>query len=166
MKAALKQAKQLYKQGQMRLALIAANHAIAENSSDPDSMLLLATIHEKLGDLTHAAIYYAGVIDLSPRHRREAAFLSAKHFLAVNDAPSALGAMHMLERYLPDDVNLNHSLCSLYREARDYERALPYARVLAKRGQNFGNWLNAGIVLAGLHLHEEASAPLMKAYRN
>ena len=105
-----------------------------------------------------------GAIDISPKFRRQAAFLAAGHFLAVNDTASAVGALRMLERYTPNDIDLNHSLCSLYRETGELEQALPYARALAKKGKGFGNWLNAGVVLSLLQLYEEAFEPLRKAW--
>lgn len=98
----------------------------------------------------------AGAIDLTPNLKREVAFRAASHYLAVGDTDAALSAMMMLEKHLPDDLDLVHSICSLHREAGRYADALPYARTLAVKGQNFGNFLNTGIVLSGLGLYEES----------
>jgi protein O-GlcNAc transferase len=164
MSAAFKRAKRLYGEGRMQDALVAANEAITKDGKSPDAMLLMAKIFEALGDRAHAGIFYAGAIDISPKFRRQAAFLAAQNFLAVNDSASALGALRMLERYMPDNVDLNHWLCSLYHAANSLEEALPYARVLAKTGKNFANWQNAGVVLSLLQHYEEAFEPLKKAY--
>jgi len=164
MSGALKRARRLYGEGRMQDALVAANEAVTKDSKSPDAMLLMAKIFEALGDRAHAGVFYAGLIDISSKYRRQAAFLAANHFLAVDNAASAVGALRMLERYMPNDVDLNHSLCSLYHGTNELEEALPYARALAKTGKNFGNWQNAGVVLSLLQHYEEAFEPLKKAY--
>ncbi|MBO3759190.1 glycosyltransferase family 41 protein [Ciceribacter sp. L1K22] len=164
MSVKLQQAKRHFSDGQMQLALAAGLEAFVADRKSADAMLLLAAVQERLGDRAAAATFYAGAVDFTERHRREAAFRAATHFLAVDDPVSARAALLKLERFLPDDRELNHSLCSLYREAGDYAQALPYARRLARTATSTGNFLNAGIVLSGLDLFEEALGPLSAAY--
>ncbi len=162
--ALLDQAKQQFNEGDLKSALATLYSLFETERGDPQPMILAATIHERLGDRAMAATFYAGAIDLTPNLKREVAFRAASHYLAVGDGDAALSAMLMLEKHLPDDLDLVHSICSLHREAGRYADALPYARTLAVKGQNFGNFLNAGIVLSGLGLYEEAYPPLLQAY--
>ena len=162
--ALLDQAKRQFNEGDLQSALATLYALFETERGDAQPMILAATIHERLGDRAMAATFYAGAIDLTPNLKREVAFRAASHYLAVGDGDAALSALRMLEKHLPDDLDLAHSICSLHREAGRYSDALPYARTLAEKGQNFGNFLNAGIVLSGLGLYEEAYPPLLQAY--
>lgn len=162
--ALLDQAKRQFNKGDLQSALRTLETLLKKKSSDAQPLILAATIHERLGDRARAAFLFAGAIELTPNLKREVGFRAASHYLAVGDADGALSALRSLERHVPDDLDLAHSLCSIHRDAGRYPEALPYARTLAARGQTFGNMLNAGIVLCGLGLFEEAYPPLLKAY--
>lgn len=164
MSALLDQAKQQFNRGDFRIALATLYRLMEQERSNCDAFLLAATIHEKLGDRASAATFYSGAIDLAPTLKREVAFRAAGHFVAVGDQSSALSALLMLSRHMPDDRATVHSICSLYREAGRYVEALPFARKLAEIGEDFENHLNAGIVLSGLGHYEEAFAPLVQAF--
>ncbi|GEO84201.1 MULTISPECIES: hypothetical protein [Alphaproteobacteria] len=164
MTALLDKAKQQFNAGELQSSLATLYKLLEVERADAQPMILAATIHERLGDRAMAATFYAGAIDLTPNLKREVAFRAASHYLAVGDIDAALSTMLMLEKHLPDDLDVVHSLCSLYRETGRYADALPYARALATMAQNFGNFVNAGIVLSGLGLYEEAYPPLLQGY--
>lgn len=164
MLASLDQAKAEYGSGDFTAALNTVQHVMMQDRSDPDSFILTGMIYEQLGDKANAGTYFAGAIDLHPTMKREVAFRSAQNFLAVNDQDSAISVMLMLERYMPGHVDVVHSLCSLFRETGNYQRAGMYAEQLLEVGTTFGNFLNAGIVLSGLGRFEDAYEPLLKAY--
>jgi len=153
--ALLDQAKQEFNRGELKQALATLYKLMETDRRDPQAFILAATICERLGDRAMAATFYAGAIDLTPNLKREVAFRAATHYLAVNDRESALSALLMLARYFPEDRDVNHSICSLYREAGRYHEARPYAEALLRMECDFGNYLNAGIVLSGLGLYEE-----------
>ncbi len=165
MTALLDQAKQEFNRGELKQALATLYKLMETERRDPQAFILAATICERLGDRAMAATFYAGAIDLTPNLKREVAFRAATHYLAVNDRESALSALLMLARHLPEDRDVNHSICSLYREAGRYHEARPYAEALLRAECDFGNYLNAGIVLSGLGLYEEAFPALLKAYQ-
>ncbi len=160
----LEEARGKYDTGDLEGALRGLYRLLETDRSDPDAFILAATIHEERGDHAAAATFFVGAIDISPNLKREVAFRAASHYLAVKDSDSALSALLMLARHMPGDRDVNHSICSLHREAGRYHDALPFARKLATIGEEFGNFLNAGIVLSGLGLYEEAFAPLVQAF--
>lgn len=153
-----------FNRGQLEVALGTLQGVMARDRSNAEAYILAGTIHEQMGDLVNAATYFAGAIDYTPTLRREVAYRAAQHFLAVSDPDSAISVMLILRRHHPDDADVAHSLCSLYREIGDYEAARPYAERLAEIGTSFGNMLNAGMVLSTLGDYEKAYAPLLKAW--
>lgn len=162
--ALLDKAKQAFNRGDHAVALKALARLMEREKRNADARILTAMVHEKLGDRAAAGLYLAGAIDLASARRRDVAFRAASHFLAVNDNQSALAALLKLHAHMASDSDVNHSICSLYREAGRYAEALPFARHLADHGSSAGNFLNAGIVLSGLGHYEEAYPALLKAY--
>lgn len=165
MSALMDQARQQFNRGDLQIALATLGRLMIKERRNADAFILAATIHEKLGDRVAAAGLFTGAIDLTAKLRREVAFRAASHYVAVNDNAAALSALQTLYRHLPDDVDVNHSICSLYREAGRYDEALPFARTLLSIGRTFGNFLNAGIVLSGLGRYEEAYPVLNRAHQ-
>ncbi|MCM2294467.1 hypothetical protein NAC44_19250 [Allorhizobium sp. BGMRC 0089] len=132
---------------------------------DGDTLLLAASIAERLGDALLAARYYERSLgQLALPVRKQAGFRAASHYLDGAEPDRALAVLLVLHKDFSADCDVNHSICSLYREAGRYPDALAYAQTLARVGRDFENWLNAGMVLLGAGKVEEAYAPLRKAY--
>ncbi len=163
MSGLLEKAKRQFNRGDLKIAQATLGRAIREDRRNPEAHILLATIHEQQGDLEEAARTFASVIPLTPNLKREVAFRAAQHYLSVGRSDGALSALVSLHGAMPDDRDVNHSICALLREAGRYSEALPFAAKLAKIGTDFDNWLNAGIVLSGMDMPELAYPLLQKA---
>lgn len=164
MSALLDKAKQQFNRGDYKIALATLRRLISQEKRNPDGYILAATIHEQQGNREQAAAFYADAIPLTPTLKREVGFRAASHFLAIGLGERALAALVALHRFLPDDADVNHGICSILREAGRYPEAAPFALKLAAIGTSFDNLLNAGIVLSGLGRYEEAYPALLKAH--
>lgn len=163
MAALLEKAFDQYRRGDHKIALATLRRVLQQERRNLNAHLLAGTIHEQQGNLLEAAGFFLSAVPFSGERRREIGLRAASHFLAVGASDKALAALLALHPHLPDDVDVVHGLCSLYRDAGDYRAALPFARKLGEIGREFGNWLNAGIVLSGLGLADEALPLLARA---
>ena len=163
MSGLLEKAKRQFHRGDLKIAQATLGRAIREDRSNPEAHILLATIHEQQGDLEEAARIFAAVIPLTANLKREVAFRAAQHYLSVGRSDGALGALVALHGAMPDDRDVNHSICALLREAGRYPEAIPFALKLSTIGTDFDNWLNAGIVLSGMDMNDIAYPLLQKA---
>ncbi|MBB4956197.1 putative O-linked N-acetylglucosamine transferase (SPINDLY family) [Agrobacterium vitis] len=164
MTALYHQARKEFEEGAYDQALSTISPLLQPDHNHADAYILAATIHERRGDRLQAARLFENVIDLTPSLKREVAFRACQYYIENNQAEHALAALLKLHRHLPDDVDVNHSICSLYREAARYPDAVPYAEKLAVIGRDFDNWLNAGMVLLGTGQVEKAFPVLKAAY--
>lgn len=163
MTALLDKAKSQFNRGEFKIALATLRRLIEKERRNAEAHILAATIHEKQGNAAEAARFYAAAVPLTATLKREVAFRAARHFLDLGAGDKALAALLAAWPAHEDDADLAHSILSLLREAGAYEEGLPFARKLAAVGRDFGNFLNAGIVLSGLGLYEEAFPLLLKA---
>ena len=164
MAALLDKAFDQYYRGDLKIALATLRRLLQQERRNLNAHLLAGTIHEQQGNLLEAAGFFLSAIPLSGDRRRDVGLRAASHFLAVGASDKALAALLALHPHLPDDVDVVHGLCSLYREAGDYQAALPYALKLSEIAVNIGNLLNAGIVLSGLNRFQQALPLLKKAW--
>ncbi len=160
----LDKARQQYNRGDFKIALATLRRLIGQDRRNAGAYILAATIHEQQGDRMQAGIFYDAAMDLSPALKKELAFRAAGHFLAVDAQDRALASLMTFHSAHPEDLDGLHSICSILREQSRYEEALPCALKLAERGHGFANWLNAGIVLNGLGLFDQALPQLQKAH--
>lgn len=158
------QARKQFEEGAYDQALSTLSPLLQSTPASADAYILAATIQERKGNPLDAARLFENVIDLTPSLKREVAFRACQYYMENQLPERALGALLKLYRYLPDDVDVNHSICSLYREAARYPDAAPFAEKLAVIGQDFDNWLNAGLVLLGVGQVEKAFPVLKAAY--
>ncbi len=164
MAALLDKAFDQYNRGDLKIALATLRRLLQQERRNLNAHLLAGTIHEQQGNLLEAAGFFLSAIPLSGDRRRDVGLRAASHFLSVGASDKALAALLALHPHLPDDVDVVHGLCSLYREAGDYQAALPYALKLSEIAVNIGNLLNAGIVLSGLNRFQQALPLLKKAW--
>ncbi|KAA3519789.1 hypothetical protein G6L63_04170 [Agrobacterium vitis] len=164
MAALYRQALEQYGEGAYEAALTTVSRLLQAERSNAEAYILAATVHERLGNRLEAADLFERVIALTPSRKRDVAFRACSHYLESGHDDLALRALLALHRYMPDDVDANHSICSLYREAGCYPDALPYALKLVTIGRDFDNWLNAGMVLLGAGQAEKAFVVLKAAY--
>ncbi|OLP45601.1 tetratricopeptide repeat protein [Rhizobium oryziradicis] len=162
MTALYHQARKEYEEGAYDQALSTISALLQPEPSHADAYILAASIFEQKGNLLEAARLFEDVIDLTPSLKREVAFRACQYYMDHNQPDRALVALLKLHQHLPDDVDVNHSICSLYREASLYPDALPFAEKLVEIGRDFDNWLNAGMVLLGTG-HVEKAFPVLKA---
>jgi predicted O-linked N-acetylglucosamine transferase (SPINDLY family) len=163
MAALLEKATQQYNRGDLKIALATLRRLLQQERRNLNAHLLAGTIHEQQGNLAEAAKFFADAVPLSGDRKRDIGLRAAAHYLSAGQAGKALATLLDLQPHLPDDVNVIHGICSLYREAGLYEAALPYAVKLGEVARNFGNFLNAGIVLSGLGHYAKALPLLQKA---
>jgi protein O-GlcNAc transferase len=156
------QARKEFEEGAYDQALSTISPLLQSAQASADAYILAATIQERKGNHLDAARLFEGVIDLTPSLKREVAFRACQYYMDSHQPERALGALLKLHRHMPDDVDVNHSICSLYREASRYPEAAPFAEKLAVVGRDFDNWLNVGLVLLGVGQVEKAF-PLLKA---
>lgn len=159
----LDQAKQAYNAGNELLALKLCEHMLATDRSNPDTLLLAATILEKAGEKRKAAMLYAEAIAIAKTRKKEIAFRAAGIFEAEGDMPLALKALTELEKFLPDDLDVLQGICGLSRELGAHGAALSQARLLVRIGQTYNHFISAGIILNGVGYHDEAYEVLKKA---
>ncbi len=93
-----------------------------------------------------------------PDMRRTLGLRAVSHYFEAGETRQALDLLISLDRLFPRDIDIVHSICSLYRDAGDYPRALPFALMLGEIGKGFDNWMNAGMVLIGLDRLEKRHA--------
>ncbi|MEN9896146.1 MAG: hypothetical protein RIR97_1998, partial [Pseudomonadota bacterium] len=164
MPSPFEQAKELFRLG----AFDKATHVLADLlQTEPrhlDAMLLLGMVHEKTHNLAAAADVFAQALDLSRDQKKDIGLRASSHYLTVNNQAKAFEILTKLYGLMPQDKEVNHALCSLYREAGAYLKAAPYAIQLVNLADGFEGWLNAGIVLSGLGRLEEAAPLLKKAH--
>ena len=163
MAALLEKARQQFGRGDHKIALATLRRLIQQERRNAQAYLLAGTIHEQQGNLLDAAKFFADAIPLTPDLKREVGLRAASHYLSVGASDRALAALVTLQGFVPDDADVIHGICSLLREAGHYQAALPYAARLADIGSNFGNFLNAAIVLSGLGHYTRALPLLEKA---
>jgi protein O-GlcNAc transferase len=163
--ALYQQARKEFEEGAYDQALSTISALLQPEVQHADAYILAATIQERKGNSLEAARLFENVIDLTPSLKREVAFRACQYYMDSDQNEHALGALLKLHRHLPDDVDVNHSICSLYREAGRYPDAAPYAEKLAVIGRDFDNWLNAGMVLLGTGQLEKAFPVLKSAYQ-
>ncbi len=164
MAALYQQARKQFEEGAYDQALSTIAPLLQPGENDADAYILAATIQERKGNRLDAANLFESAIDLTPSLKREVAFRACQHYIDSNKSDRAIDALLKLHKHFPDDVDVNHSLCSLYREAARYPDAAPYAEKLAVIGRDFDNWLNAGLVLMGVGQVEKAFPALKAAY--
>lgn len=164
MAALLEKAFDQFNRGDLKIALATIRRLLEKDRRNLDAHLLAGTIHEQQGNLAEAARFFADAVPLSGQRKREIGLRAASHYLTAGRRGDAASALMALHPFMPDDADVNHGLCSIFREAGLYDAALPYAAKLAETGQGFQNFLNAGIVLSGLGLNAQAFGPLLKAY--
>ncbi|WP_321381212.1 hypothetical protein [Rhizobium sp.] len=164
MAALYHQARKEFEEGAYDLALSTISPLLQPAHGSADAYILAATIQELKGNRVEAARLFEDVIDLTPTLKREVAFRACSHYMDLQQPERALAALLKLHRHVPDDVDVNHSICSLYRESARYPDAAPYAEKLAVIGRDFDNWLNAGVVLLGVGQVEKAFPVLKAAY--
>lgn len=164
MTALYQQARKEYEEGAYDQALSTISALLQPEPDRADAYILAASIYEHKGNVLEAARLFEDVIDLTPTLKREVAFRACQYYMDNNQTDRALGALLKLHQHMPDDVDVNHSICSLYREASRYPDAAPYAEKLAVIGRDFDNWLNAGMVLLGIGQIEKAFPVLKAAY--
>ncbi len=163
MSGLLEKAKRQFHRGDLKIALATAGRAMQQNRRDPETHFLFAAIHEQQGNIEAAARAYAAAVPLTQSLKREAGFRAAQHFLSLGQDGDAMAVLLAIHAAHPDDADVNHGLCSILREAGRYEEALPFAMTLASAGRDFGNWVNAGIILSGLERHEAALPLFVRA---
>lgn len=164
MAALLDKALEQYNRGDAKIALATLRRLLQQERRNLNAHLLAGTIHEQQGNLLEAARFFSDAIPLSSDRRREIGLRAASHFITAGAPDRALAALLALLPHLPDDVDVVHGLCSLYREAGNYEAALPHAAKLGEIATGIGNLLNAGIVMSGLGHHERAFPLLKRAW--
>ncbi|MDQ0455102.1 O-linked N-acetylglucosamine transferase, SPINDLY family protein [Rhizobium paknamense] len=160
--ALFNQARQEFLQGAYQQALATVDRASACEGETPDALILRASIHEHLGAHLEAARCYEAAMAARPDMRRTLGLRAVSHYFEAGETRQALDLLISLDRLFPRNIDIVHSICSLYREAGDYSRALPFALTLAEIGKSFDNWMNAGMVLIGLDRLEDAM-PLVAA---
>lgn len=167
MAALLEKATQQFQRGDIKIALATVRRLLQQERRSLNGHLLAGTIHESQGNLAEAARYFADAIPLAANQpgerKREIGLRAASHYLAAGQSDRALSALVSLSAHIPDDLDVIHGICSILREAGQYEAALPYAVQLAERATTFGNLLNAGIVLSGNGHHARALPMLEQA---
>ncbi|WP_165823327.1 hypothetical protein [Metarhizobium album] len=165
MAALLDKAKQQYNRGDYKIALATLRRLIQQDRRNADAHILTATIHEQQDNRELAADFYASAMPLTANLKREVGFRAASHYLASGRSDRAFSVLLTLHGFFPDDPAVNHSICSILREASRYHEAAPFAVKLVSVGNGFENALNAGIVLSGLGRSEEAYPVLLKAQK-
>ncbi|CAN7601120.1 hypothetical protein LJR030_001346 [Rhizobium sp. LjRoot30] len=163
MASLLDKAKQQYNRGDYKIALATLRRLIQQERRNADAHILTATIHEQQDNRELAADFYASAVPLTANLKREVGFRAASHYLAVGRSEKALSTLLAVHGFFPDDPGVNHSICSILREAGRYDEAAPFAVKLASVGNGFENALNAGIVLSGLGRYEDAYPALLKS---
>lgn len=164
MAALLEKAFDQFNRGDFKIALATIRRLLEKDRRNLDAHLLAGTIHEQQGNLAEAARFFADAVPLTPDRKRDIGLRAAAHYLSAGRRGDAASALMALHPFMPNDRDVNHGLCSIFREAGLYSAALPYAETLAAEGNGYQNWLNAGIVLSGLERHADAFAALKKAH--
>lgn len=163
MAALLDKAMQQYQRGDLKIALATLRRLMEKERRNLNAHLLAGTIHEQQGNLLEAARYFADAVPLSPDRKREIGLRAALHFVNGGAPQKALTCLLSLYPSTPDDVEVLHGICSLLRESGLYRDALPFAARLAERAVNFGNLLNAALVLSATDHHARALPLLTRA---
>lgn len=167
MAALLDKAFDQYNRGDHKIALATLRRLLQQERRNLNAHLLAGTIHENQGNREEAARFFASAIPLAANQpgerKREIGLRAASHYLAAGQSGPALSALIALDAQLPGDADVLHGICSILREAGHYDAALPYAAKLAEFAVNFGNLLNAGIVLSGTGHHTRALPLLERA---
>lgn len=158
------QAMEAYNSGNLVLALAICERILADDRSNPDVLLLAATILEQADETRKAALLYAEAIAISPDKKKEIAFRAATLFEALGEGMTALRALSEAWEVFPDDTDILQGVCGLAREAGRYDLAGQAAVKLASLGSNYGHFISAGIILNGLGQFEPAFDVLRKAY--
>ncbi|MBB4007084.1 O-linked N-acetylglucosamine transferase, SPINDLY family protein [Allorhizobium taibaishanense] len=157
-----RQALEQFREGAYDAALSTASRLLQDGGENADALILAASVHERLGSRLEAADLFERAIALDPVRRRELGFRACSHYLEGGRADLALRALLALYPHCPDDVEINHSICSLYRDAGRYPDAVPYAEKLLTLGRDFDHWLNAGMIMVGTG-HPDKALPVLKA---
>ena len=165
MASLLDQAKEHYNLARYDAAGAALEAVLAAEPQNVDALLLLGMVLEKQDNLPLAAEIFAHALGLSPNQKKNIGLRAVTHFIALNNTPKALETLMKLHDLMPDDKDVVHAICSVYREANRYGEAAPFAHKLAQLADGFAGWLNAGIVLSGLGKLNEAYDLLAKAHK-
>lgn len=163
MAALLDKAMQQYNRGDLKIALATLRRLLEKERRNLNGHLLAGTIHEQQGNLLEAARFFADAVALSPDRKREIGLRAALHFVNGGAPGKALSTLLSLHPLMPEDPDVNHSICSLLREAGHYQEALPFAARLAETGTSFGNLLNAALVFSGTGYNSRALPLLTRA---
>ncbi len=161
MAALLEKAMQQYQRGDLKIALATVRRLLEKERRNLNGHLLAGTIHEQQGNLFEAARFFASAVPLSADRKREIGLRAAVHFISAGAPEKALACLLELYPAMPDDIDVNHGICSLLREAGRNQEALPFAAKLASLGGDFGNLLNAAIVLSATG-HFTRARPLLE----
>lgn len=160
MAALLEKAMQQYQRGDLKIALASVRRLLEKERRNLNGHLLAGTIHEQQGNLLEAARFFADAVPLTPDRKREIGLRAAVHFISAGAPARALSCLLSLHPLMPDDIDVNHGICSILRETGRHREALPFAARLATLGGNFGNLLNAAMVLSATG-HEARALPLL-----
>ena len=163
MAALLEKAMQQYQRGDLKIALATVRRLLEKERRNVNGYLLAGTIHEQQGNLLEAARFFADAVPLSPDRKRDIGLRAALHYVNGGAPGKALSCLLGLHPLMPDDPDVNHGICSLLREAGNYEDALPFAARLAERVTSLSNLLNAALVLVGTDHHVRALPLLRRA---
>lgn len=135
------------------------------NRVDPEVLVLLGTIHRRLGNHTEAETCCRKALQLSPKlaeaHNALGAALQCQGRL-----PEALECYRSAIRLKPNLVLAHYLLANALREQGLLEQAAEsYHKVLRHEPDNVPTLCNLGGLLAGLHRFDEAAVHLNKANR-
>lgn len=159
------QALEVYRAGNPALALAACDRVLSVDRSDPDILLLSATILEQAGERLKAAGLYAEAAGIATDRKKDIAFRAASLFEALGERHLAFRVLSELKPFMPEDDDLLQSLCGLAREMAEYHLARDAALSLANRAVDFSGHLSAGIILNGLGLFEPGYRAAASAHR-